>query len=76
MDAESQERPAREIQEETGLSVESGPLLEVVTGYKWACASLLLEDASVKIFAKGTRHRWSDDPLKVPSAGPPLAEGA
>ena len=32
---------AREIREETGLSVEVGPLLEVVTGYRWQRVELV-----------------------------------
>lgn len=32
---------AREIREETGLVVEVGPILEVVTGYKWARVELV-----------------------------------
>jgi ADP-ribose pyrophosphatase YjhB (NUDIX family) len=32
---------AREIREETGLAVEVGPILEVVTGYKWARVELV-----------------------------------
>lgn len=31
----------REIREETGLSVEVGPILEVVTGYRWARVELV-----------------------------------
>ena len=27
---------AREVREETGLAIEVGPILEVVTGYRWA----------------------------------------
>ena len=32
---------AREIREETGLSIEVGPLLEVVTGFRWARVELV-----------------------------------
>jgi len=32
---------AREIREETGLAVEVGPILEVVTGYRWARVELV-----------------------------------
>lgn len=32
---------AREIREETGLSVEVGPVLEVVTGYRWQRVELV-----------------------------------
>ncbi|GAC1696987.1 MAG: NUDIX domain-containing protein [Candidatus Limnocylindrales bacterium] len=32
---------AREIGEETGLRIEVGPILEVVTGYKWARVELV-----------------------------------
>ena len=32
---------AREIEEETGLRVEVGPILEVVTGYRWARVELV-----------------------------------
>lgn len=32
---------AREIGEETGLQIEVGPILEVVTGYKWARVELV-----------------------------------
>lgn len=31
----------REIREETGLSIEVGPILEVVTGYRWARVELV-----------------------------------
>jgi ADP-ribose pyrophosphatase YjhB (NUDIX family) len=31
----------REIREETGLSIEVGPVLEVVTGYRWARVELV-----------------------------------
>ncbi len=32
---------AREIREETGLGIEVGPILEVVTGYRWARVELV-----------------------------------
>ena len=32
---------AREIKEETGLAIEVGPILEVVTGYRWARVELV-----------------------------------
>jgi ADP-ribose pyrophosphatase YjhB (NUDIX family) len=32
---------AREIREETGLSIEVGPVLEVVTGFRWARVELV-----------------------------------
>jgi len=32
---------AREIREETGLQIEVGPILEVVTGYRWARVELV-----------------------------------
>ena len=32
---------AREIREETGLAIEVGPVLEVVTGYRWARVELV-----------------------------------
>lgn len=32
---------AREIKEETGLTIEIGPILEVVTGYRWARVELV-----------------------------------
>ena len=32
---------AREIREETGLAIEVGPILEVVTGYRWARVELV-----------------------------------
>lgn len=32
---------AREVREETGLVIEVGPILEVVTGYKWARVELV-----------------------------------
>lgn len=32
---------AREIREETGLVIEVGPILEVVTGYRWARVELV-----------------------------------
>src|SRR6266508_150055 len=32
---------AREIREETGLSVEVGPVLEAVTGFRWARVELV-----------------------------------
>jgi 8-oxo-dGTP diphosphatase len=32
---------AREIREETGLAVEIGPILEVVTGYRWQRVELV-----------------------------------
>src|SRR5436190_22948499 len=32
---------AREIREETGLAVEVGPVLEVVTGFRWARVELV-----------------------------------
>jgi ADP-ribose pyrophosphatase YjhB (NUDIX family) len=32
---------AREIREETGLQVEVGPILEVITGYRWARVELV-----------------------------------
>src|ERR1700687_1191330 len=32
---------AREIKEETGLAIEVGPILEVVTGFRWARAELV-----------------------------------
>src|ERR1700737_720620 len=31
----------REIREETGLAIEIGPILEVVTGYRWARVELV-----------------------------------
>ena len=36
-----EEALAREIREETGLSAEVGPLLEVVTGYRWQRVELV-----------------------------------
>ena len=32
---------AREIREETGLAIEVGPVLEIVTGYRWARVELV-----------------------------------
>ena len=32
---------AREVREETGLVIEVGPILEVVTGYRWARVELV-----------------------------------
>jgi 8-oxo-dGTP diphosphatase len=36
-----QDALAREIREETGLSIEVGPVLEVVTGFRWARVELV-----------------------------------
>src|SRR3954470_13374754 len=36
-----QEALAREVREETGLGIEVGPLLEVVTGYRWQRVELV-----------------------------------
>ncbi len=36
-----QDALAREIREETGLAIEIGPVLEIVTGYRWARVELV-----------------------------------
>src|SRR5437773_4522929 len=36
-----QDALAREVREETGLEIEVGPLLEVVTGYRWQRVELI-----------------------------------
>src|SRR6058998_3272325 len=36
-----QDALAREVREETGLAIEVGPLLEVVTGYRWQRVELV-----------------------------------
>lgn len=60
-----EEALAREIREETGLSAEVGPLLEVVTGYRWQRVEL--------VFAyrlSGGTQTLSDELLELRSFDP------
>lgn len=55
-----QEALAREIREETGLGIEVGPVLEVVTGYRWQRVELVFAYRVVS----GT-ERLSDEVAEV-----------
>ena len=60
-----QDALAREVREETGLDVEVGPLLEVVTGYRWQRVEL--------VFAyrvSGGREALSDELVELRTFDP------
>ena len=60
-----QDALAREVREETGLEIEVGPLLEVVTGYRWQRVELIF---AYRI--AGGREALSDELLELRTFDP------
>ena len=60
-----QDALAREVREETGLEIEVGPLLEVVTGYRWQRVELIF---AYRI--AGGREALSDELLELRAFDP------
>ena len=60
-----QDALAREVREETGLEIEVGPLLEVVTGYRWQRVELIFAYRIV-----GGREALSDELLELRAFDP------
>ena len=60
-----QDALAREVREETGLEIEVGPLLEVVTGYRWQRVELIFAYRIV-----GGREALSDELLELRTFDP------
>jgi ADP-ribose pyrophosphatase YjhB (NUDIX family) len=57
---------AREVAEETGLRVEVGPVLEVVTGYRWQRVELVFAYRVV-----GGAERLSEEVAEIKGFDPP-----
>jgi len=60
-----QDAMAREVREETGLEIEVGPILEVITGYRWQRVEIVFAYRIV-----GGRQRLSDEILELRSFDP------
>lgn len=56
---------AREVREETGLEIEVGPILEVVTGYRWQRIELVFAYRMT-----GGRQQLSDEILELEAFDP------